>query len=159
MSHHMLLIVPAIGVGGPVGVWTFAGCYQSIRLLIRTAPLEPIAPSSHFGQLALRLGGLLKGWAALMVAAIVGAAVSDYDHQPHTGLSEILQLFLVVAGALSFWWSISLGVAARRAARQPGARLARAFTPGELVVCCVLGGLLAVYALSEAARCIGALLG
>lgn len=159
MAWRVTLIVFTCVAGVAVGIYVAGGGYQAVRLLARTAPLEPSPPASQLGRMVARLGGLLRGWLALMVAGVVGAAVSDFDHDRHAGPVEMAQLLLVVAGAIALWWSLSVAVTVWRIAHQPRTRLARAYGPFEVAMSCVMIGIVAMYGLAEAGQGIGWLAG
>lgn len=149
------MIVVGCAAGFCFGIYVAGGGYQAVRLLAHTPPLDPSPPRSQLGQMLARFGGLLRGWLALMVAGVVGSAVSDFDHDRHAGPVEMAQLFLMVAGAIALWWSLSVAVTVWRIAHQPKKHLARAYGPFEVAMSCVMIGLAALFALVEAGQAIG----
>jgi hypothetical protein len=96
-------------------VWGAGRVRQVLRLLASVPPAEPRVPCSRLEQLAATYLGRLRGWVVVFSAALVGAAVSDYDRDPKHGLGRMLGLFLFVSAVLI----IPAGVSLARAGRVP----------------------------------------
>src|SRR4051812_18899653 len=95
-------------------VWGAIGVRHVLRLLSSVPPAEPRVPRSRLEQLAAAYLGRLRGWVVVFSAALVGAAVSDYDRDPRHGLGRMLGLFLAVSAVLIILAGVSLGRAGLR---------------------------------------------
>lgn len=92
----------------------------------------------------------MRGWALVFSAAVVGAAISDYDRDPHRGFGRMLGLFLFVSAGITLVTAISLGRAGRRAALDQGFTR-RTHDPADLVFSCGVCGMALAMGLAVAA--------
>lgn len=121
-------------------LWGALGVSHVIRLLHHAPPAEPKEPETRLAQVVTRFRSGMRGWALVFSAAVVGAAISDYDRDPHRGLGRMLGLFLFVTAGIALVTAVALGRAGRQAAIDQEFT-ARTHDPAELLVSCTIGGL------------------
>ena len=128
-------------------LWGGVGVAHVIRLLHHAPPSEPKEPDTRLAQVVSRFQSGMRGWALVFSAAVVGAAISDYDRDPHRGLGRMLGLFLFVTAGIALVTAVALGVAGRQAAIDQGFN-ARTHDPAELLLSCTIGGVLVALGLA-----------
>jgi hypothetical protein len=123
----------------PTGVVISAVAWRcAARLLLRTEPVPDGQPASRRDQLTQSFLSRVRTWAGVFLAALLGAAVSDYNQDAEHGLARLAGLFLLVVAVLVLVAGISLGNAAARAAKDDDDH-----DQTDLRVGCWMGGALA----------------
>lgn len=111
-----------------------------MRVLHETPPARAREPRTRLEQLRATYGGRFRGWLVVFSAAVVGAAVSDYDRDPQHGLKRMLALFLFVTAGLILMAGVSLGRAGKRAVEEAGLKV-RGYDKHDLLLSCIVGGI------------------
>jgi hypothetical protein len=122
-------------------VYGAIGVLHVVSLLHVTPPSAPKTPATRWAQILSTHWSRMKGWAGIFSAALVGAAIADYDRDGSRGFGRMLGLFLFVGAFFIIAAGVSMGLAGRRAATDAGHNLPR-YDPGALLWSCVLAGVL-----------------
>src|SRR5206468_797212 len=120
---RVVIIVLLIILDVAAVAWGVNGVRHVMRLLHQAPPAEAREPRSRLEQLRAAYAGRFRGWVVVFSAALVGAAVSDYDRDPKHGLGRMLALFLFVTAGLILMAGISLGRAGKRAVEEAGLKV------------------------------------
>jgi hypothetical protein len=140
-----LAILDAAGV-----VWGVNGVRHVVRVLHAAPPAEARRPSTRLEQLHSVYASRFRGWVVVFSAAVVGAAVSDYDRDPKHGLTRMLGLFLFVTAGLVLMAGVSVGRAGKRAMEDTGTNV-RGYDKHDLLVSCIVGSMAVAFGVAMAA--------
>jgi hypothetical protein len=127
-------------------VWGANGIRHVVRVLHAAPPTEARRPRNRLEQLHVVYASRFRGWVVVFSAAVVGAAVSDYDRDPKHGLTRMLGLFLFVTAGLVLMAGVSVGRAGKRAVKEAGANV-RGYGAHDLLISCIVGSMALAFAL------------
>jgi hypothetical protein len=147
-------IVVTVGVLDVAGVlWGANGARHVVRALHDAPPAEPREPKTRLEQLRVLYAGRFRGWIVVFSAAVVGAAVSDYDRDPRHGLRRMIALFLFVTAGLIVMGGVSVGRAGKHA-HAAAKRKVRGYDDNDLFLSCIVGGIALAFGVAFAATVI-----
>src|SRR4051812_591102 len=121
-------------------VWGVYGGWHVIRVLHKAPPAEAREPRTRLEQLRVAYAGRFRGWVVVFSAALVGAAVSDYDRDPRRGLGRMVALFLFVTAGLIVMAGVSIGRAGKRAVEEADMKV-RGYDKHDLLLSCIVGSI------------------
>jgi hypothetical protein len=131
-------------------LWGANGARHVVRALHEAPPAEPREPRTRLDQLRVVYAARFRGWIVVFSAAVVGAAVSDYDRDPQHGLRRMLALFLFVTAGLLATGGVSVGRAGKHAFAVAG-RQVRGYDGNDLLLSCIVGGIALAFGVAFAA--------
>lgn len=135
--HEVALVLVAV-LDFVAFVWGTVGVWHTLRMLGSAPPADPRVPTSRLGQLRTVYVARFRGWVVVFNAALVGAAVADYDRDPRHGPARMLALFLVVTAVLVVMAGVSVGRAGYPAVANAGGRV-HGYEGRDLLVSCIIG--------------------